>query len=587
MARPISIWLQYLASVLFYGAIFHCKAQTPPQQGTQTSFQFLRFHLFLLCFFGQETDCSFVIILCSEPNYLRFVFNASEMPSEDSYDYIIVGGGTAGCPLAATLSPMFRVLVLERGGIGYGRLNLMTQEGFLTTLMDNPHTYDSPAQSFTSEDGVSNARGRVLGGSSAINAGFYSRADEDFFRRSRIPWDLKLVNESYEWVEKQIVFKPVIKTWQSAVRDGLIESGVGPYNGFSLDHKIGTKIGGTTFDPSGKRRSAADLLTHARARNIRVAIYASVDRILLASETSNSKQSAIGVVYRDQIGIHHHALLREHGEVILSAGAIGTPQLLLLSGIGPRPYLSSWGIPVSHHLPHVGQFLYDNPRNSISFVPSIPLEHSLIQVVGITDSGAYIEAASTVIPFTSPSRSAFIRTPSPPLYLTVATLIAKTIGPVSSGFLRLASTDVRVNPIVRFNYFNRAIDVERCVNGTRKIGQILSSRAFNDFKFRNWLGGREFRIAGPAMPLNQMNYVEMAAFCRRTVNTIWHYHGGCVVGRVVDPSLRVIGVASLRVVDGSVFSISPGTNPQATIMMLGRYMGSKMIRERARIPKSR
>ncbi|KAK4267688.1 hypothetical protein QN277_024435 [Acacia crassicarpa] len=546
MAISISIWLQYLAFVLF--TVFHCNAQTQPQQ---------------------------------EPNYLRFVFNASEMPLEDSYDYIIVGGGTAGCPLAATLSTMFRVLVLERGGVGYGRPNLMTQEGFLTTLLDNPHTYDSPVQSFTSEDGVSNARGRVLGGSSAINAGFYSRADEEFFRRSG-PWDLKLVNESYEWVESQIVFKPEIKTWQSAVRDGLIESGVGPYNGFSLDHKLGTKIGGSTFDPAGKRHSAADLLTLARASKIRVAIYANVERILLAPETSKSKQSAVGVVYCDQIGIHHYALLREHGEVILSAGAIGTPQLLLLSGIGPGPYLSSRGIRVFHHLPYVGQFLYDNPRNSISFVPSIPLEHSLIQVVGITDSGVYIEAASNLIPFTSPHRSGLIRTPLSPIHLTVATLISKTSGPVSSGFLRLASTDVRVNPIVRFNYFNVTVDVDRCVNGARKMGQIMRSRAFDDFKFRNWFGGREFRIVGPAMPANQMSYVEMAAFCRRTLNTIWHYHGGCVVGRVVHPSLRVIGISSLRVVDGSVFGISPGTNPQATIMMLGRYMGMKMMNERAR-----
>lgn len=506
------------------------------------------------------------------PRYLKFVFNATDLPSEDRYDYIIVGGGTAGCPLAATLSLTFRVLVLERGGIAYGNPNLMTQEGFLTTLM-NAHTYDSPAQPFTSEDDVPNARGRVLGGSSAINAGFYSRADEDFFRRSGLAWDLKLVNESYEWVEKEIVFKPELKTWQSAVRDGLVESGVGPYNGFSLDHKIGTKIGGSTFDPNGRRHSAADLLTKARAQNIRVGVYASVERILLAS-FSTSKQTAIGVVYRDQMGRHHYAFLREHGEVILCAGAIGSPQLLLLSGIGPRPYLSSWGIPVSHHLPYVGQFLYDNPRNSISIVPSIPLEHSLIQVVGITDSGAYIEAASNVIPFSSPSHSAFIRTPSSLLYLTVATLIAKTTGPVSSGFLRLASTDVRMSPVVRFNYFNKRIDVERCVNGTRKIGDVLRSRAMNGFKFRNWLGDEDFRFVGPALPVDQTNADQMAGFCRRTVSTIWHYHGGCVVGRVVDPALRLIGIGSLRVVDGSVFGVSPGTNPQATLMMLGRYVCS-------------
>ncbi|XP_027344840.1 (R)-mandelonitrile lyase-like [Abrus precatorius] len=508
-------------------------------------------------------------------SYMKMVRNASELPLKDYYDYIIVGGGTAGCPLAATLSHAFRVLLLERGGVPNSNPNLMNQEGFLTTLL-NTNTRDSSAQAFTSEDGVPNARGRVLGGSSAINAGFYSRADADFFTRSGLPWDMRLVNESYEWVEREIVFRPQIKTWQSAVRDGLLEAGVAPYNGFTLDHATGTKIGGSTFDTAGRRHTSADLLRYARPSNIQVAVYATVQRLLLAAST------AIGVLYRDHTGSFHHAMLREHGEVILSAGAIGSPQLLLLSGIGPRPYLSSWGIPVAHHLPYVGHFLYDNPRNGITFLPSQPLEHSLIQVVGITDSGVYIEAASNVIPFTSPQQSLFVRSPSSSLHLTVATLISKISGPLSRGFLRLATTDVSFNPIVRFNYFNNPVDLERCVNGTRKIGDVLRSRALNDFKFSNWVGKRDFRFVGPALPIDQSNYLEMADFCRRTVSTIWHYHGGCVVGRVVDHRLKVIGIGSLRVVDGSVFSVSPGTNPQATLMMLGRYFGLKIIRERDR-----
>lgn len=142
-----------------------------------------------------------------------------------------------------------------------------------------------------------------------------------------------------------------------------------------------------------------------------------MERILLATSSAvdNSKLSAIGVVYRDAFGHYHHAMVRDSGEVIPSAGAIESPQLLLLSGIGSPPYLLSWGIPVAHHLPYVGQFLYDNLRNGISIVPLFSLEHSLIQVGGITDSKAYLEAASNVIPFVSPAHSIFIRTPSSPL----------------------------------------------------------------------------------------------------------------------------------------------------------------------------
>lgn len=154
--------------------------------------------------------------------------NATEFPPEDYYDYIIVGGGTAGCPLAATLSEGFRVLVVERGGVPVEESNLMSRDGFLAALME-VDAFESPAQAFTSEEGVPNARGRVLGGSSAINAGFYSRAELEFYERSGMKWDLALVNQSYEWVEKAIVFRPELKNWQSSVRDAFLEAGIAPY----------------------------------------------------------------------------------------------------------------------------------------------------------------------------------------------------------------------------------------------------------------------------------------------------------------------------------------------------------------------
>lgn len=253
-----------------------------------------------------------------------------------------------------------------------------------------------------------------------------------------------MVNQSYEWVERAIVFKPELKNWQSAVRDGFLEAGIGPYNGFSLDHLVGTKIGGSTFDSTGRRHSAADLLSYAKTSNIRVAVHAIVERVLLATSSPYppSKPSAIGVVYRDQRGGFHHAMLCDKGEVLLSAGS-----------------------------------------------------------------------------------------------------------------LRLASTDVEVNPIVRFNYFRNPGDVERCVNGTRKIGDVLRKRSMEDFKFREWVWGRDFRYVRPALPVNQSDYVQMADLCRRTVSTIWRYHESCVVGKVVHRDSRVIGIGLLRVVDGSTLIV--------------------------------
>lgn len=527
------------------------------------------------------------------PSYLQFVLNATDFSYEEDYDYIIVGGGTAGCPLAATLSDSYKVLILERGGHTTEYPNIWTQEGFLPTLTQVDES-ESPAEAFVSEDGVPNARGRVLGGSSAINAGFYSRADEDFFLASGIHWNSDLVNRSYDWVERAVVFRPQLKNWQSSIRDALLEANVTPYNGFNLNHVLGTKIGGSTFDNMGRRRTAADLLNHSKASNVRVALHATVERILFntllssddaSTSTTNNKEkpSAIGVVYRDRNGQHHHAMIREKGEVILCAGTLGTPQLLLLSGVGPRSYLSSWGIPVVQHNPYVGQFLYDNPRNGISIVPPVPLDHSLIQVVGITDSSTYIEAASNVIPFTSPPQGVFLHTPgSTSLYLTVATIMEKIAGPLSFGSLRLASTDVRVSPLVKFNYFSNQEDLTRCVHGMRKIGEVLRGRSLDEFKFQEWFGGRDFRFLGPTLPLNQSDDGLMEDFCRRTVTTIWHYHGGCVVGKVVGSDHRVIGIDNLRIVDSSIFSVSPGTNPQATVMMMGRYVGRRIVGERRR-----
>lgn len=213
------------------------------------------------------------------PDYAQFTFDASLFPTKAKYDYIVVGGGTAGCPLAATISHSHQVLLLERGGAPSEFPSLASQEGFLRTLVDAAAP-DSPAQFFVSEDGVPNSRGRVLGGSSAINAGFYSRAHPQFFRSTGVPWNMALVNESYEWVEKAVAFRPLIRRWQSAFLDGLLDANITPYNGFSVRHIPGTKIGATTFDPSGRRHSAADLLSSASPNNIRVALRATAERIV-------------------------------------------------------------------------------------------------------------------------------------------------------------------------------------------------------------------------------------------------------------------------------------------------------------------
>ena len=262
--------------------------------------------------------------------------------------------------------------------------------------------------------------------------------------------------------------------------------------------------------------------------------------------------------------------MRPKGEVILSAGALGSPQLLILSGIGPQSFLSSQGIPVIHPNPNVGKFMADNPRNNINLVLPYPVEPSSLQVVGITRH-YYIESISIPLP-SSPTPFPFSFYPiKSSVDLNIGTIGEKLAEPLSSGPLLLASpVDVKVPPRVRFNYFANPADLSNCVSAMRNIGEMLDVDSMEQFKHNDSKGDRNFVFFGASLPANKSDDSSMEAFCRNTVTTIWHYHGGCLVGKVVDGDYRVMGIDSLRVVDGSTFTASPGTNPQATLMMIGR-----------------
>lgn len=508
---------------------------------------------------------------------MRFTVNATETPEFEFYDYIVVGGGTAGCPLAATLSKTYKVLLLERGGVPYGNQNLMTEEGFHSILAgelsNNDDPSDSPAQRFTSIEGVSNARGRVLGGSSAIGAGFYSRADHEFYGLSGIKWDFGLVKESYKWIENAIVFEPKLKNWQSAVFNGFIQAKIGPKIGYSLNHELGTKIGGSTFDHGGRRYSAADLLSYyANPSNIKVIIHAIVESVTFKC-VAGSPGKVTGVVYSDEQGTKHYALLRNRGEVFLSAGALGSPQILRFSGIGDRDLLRKGKIPMIRHNPFVGHFLHDSPRNGISIiVPSMPIEQSLMKVVGVTNLGEYLETASYIVEFNAGNKtSSFVKSFNYPVNFTAATLMVKVARPYSSGFLFQSFTDFKMSPAVSFGYFHHPDDLEKCVKGIRKIHDVLRTQSMKEFQYPQCCDGvKDFRYIGPPLPADLSDHAAVQQYCQQTKSTSWDYHGGCVVGKVVDENFKVMGVDGLRVVDGSIFTVSPGTSPQATVMMLGR-----------------
>ncbi|XP_068643484.1 (R)-mandelonitrile lyase-like [Aristolochia californica] len=479
-----------------------------------------------------------------------------------SFDYIIVGGGTSGCALAATLSEKFSVLLVERGGSPFGNPLVEEKNNFGFPLIETDE-FSSIAQAFVSEDGVANHRGRVLGGSSAINGGFYSRASEHDVER--IGWDRELVKESYEWVESKIVFEPQRLTpWQSVANASYIEGKVLPYNAFSLEHIEGTKIGGSIFDNNGKRHTSADLLRAGNLKNLAVLVNATVTNVIF-HDHGRQKPRAIGIRFMDSNGDPtelHQVYLNKSGywgDVILSAGALGSPQILMLSGIGPEQHLKRFNIkPLVHH-PQVGKNFQDMPAIALLFnishrLQKLPTDPP--QVVGIADKFQFI-IQSIILP-SSPTSKIF-------------PITAKLAKSESEGVLELESTDPRKNPYVRFNYLADQRDLRKCVRMTWLINRIAQSKPVEEFTGRRQEG---FDLGGGDVRRKLMD------ICRKKVRTFYHYHGGCVVGSVVDKEYRVYGVSGLRVVDGSTLSISPGTNPMATLLMLGRYQGRKIINER-------
>ncbi|KAI9073703.1 hypothetical protein K1719_044327 [Acacia pycnantha] len=491
--------------------------------------------------------------------YLTFIKEAKSAPKVSQYDYIVIGGGTCGCPLAATLSQQASVLVLERGGSPYTQPDKIKLSNFLNSLIDI--TPSSFTQQFISTDGVLNARARALGGGSVINAGFYSRAEPEFVREAG--WDERLVKESYKWVEKVVAFEPTVRQWQSAVRDGLKEVGVLPYNGFSFDHLIGTKVGGTIFDDKGNRHTAADLLTYANPNSIYVYLHATVQQILCRDipGAETRRPQAYGVTFKDEDGIIHQAYLKEKGEIILSAGAIGSPQILMLSGIGPAQHIQAHGIKVALDQPMVGRGMVDNPLNALIVPSPIPVEVSLVQIVGITKFGSYIEANSGLnlgiywaqvlqrihetsyetsqpsMVFPQANVSMWTKTfgSLASINLKGGIIVEKLKRPLSKGHLQLHTIDPNDNPLVTFNYYEEPQDLRTCVEGVKTIIEVISSKAFSKFRYKN-VPVQALIDLILSLPVNLRPKHANAAFsfeqfCMDNVMTIWHYHGGCQLTR--------------------------------------------------------
>lgn len=516
-------------------------------------------------------------------------------------DYVVVGGGSAGCVLAARLSedPAVQVALLEAGPPDTSVL-IHCPAG-LALLAKNGHAnwafQTEPQPGLGGRRGYQ-PRGKVLGGSSSVNAMIYARghaADYDAWAAAG--------NPGWSWSEVLPYFRKAEHNERGA--DAFHGTG-GPLNvmdlrspnrfgrvfveaGKQAGHPENRDFNGASQEgvgfyqvthKNGERYSAAKayLVPHRDRPNLHVITGAHATRVLLEG------RRAVGVAYR-QGGADRE--LRARREVLLSAGALLSPQLLMLSGIGPAQHLQAHGIPVRHDLPGVGANLHDHV--DVVMVVDAP---KLTDLFGLSLRGAlnvlqgiaeWRRERKGLLTTNFAEAGGFIRSapeepiPDLQLHFVIGKLVdhgRKTVfghgyschvcllRPRSRGSVTLHSADPLAAPRIDPGFLGDADDVRRLVRGFRAMRRILQQPALAA------LGGREL-----ATSANARSDEEIEAFVRSHADTIYHPVGTCRMGRdamaVVDPQLRVHGIEGLRVVDASVMPGIVGGNTNAPVIMIG------------------
>ncbi|WP_217572166.1 GMC family oxidoreductase [Streptomyces sp. GbtcB7] len=498
-----------------------------------------------------------------------------ENASENTYDYVVIGGGTAGSVIASRLTENADVTVgvIEGGPSDVGREDVLTLRRWMG-LLGGELDYDYPTTvQPRGNSHIRHSRARVLGGCSSHNTLIAFKplpSDWDEWEAAGAKgWGAVPMEAYFARLLNNIV--PVDEKDRNAIARDFVEAaqgalGVPRVEGFNKKpFTEGTGFFDLAYHPENNKRSSASVAYLHPVMDERPNLTLLLETWAYRLELEGTRATGVHVRAKDGT----ESLVRARREVLLCAGAVDSPRLLLHSGIGPAHDLAELGIPVAHDLPGVGENLLDHPESVIVWETNGPIpENSAMD----SDAGLFVrrdpeQAGPDLmfhfyqIPFTdNPERLGYER---PAHGVSMTPNIPK---PRSRGRLYLTSADPSVKPALDFRYFTDEDDYDgrTLVDGIRIARRIARTEPL-----AGWLK-REV-CPGPEVTDEE----ELSAYARQVAHTVYHPAGTCRMGAmddrlaVVDPELRVRGLDGLRIADASVFPTMPAVNPMIGVLMVG------------------